>query len=418
MNEIERIKTEIPIKKIAEKYLEIDQCNKALCPFHNDHNPSLSLDLKRNRFKCFACGASGSVIDLVMKLENKTFTEAVYFLKVFSGIDCKEPSKINPKTQKKENSVIIPRDKQQEICSYFNQLIKLTDIGKRYLKNRGLSDKTIVKFDIKSIDKPKNIADQLKNKFSTAELKASGLFTDKGFIFWQPAIIFPYYRKGKPIYFTSRNLSGEVKCFKMAGKERFYLGSKNKQIFIFEGIFDALSYYQLTGEDNFISINGKITAGKTGQIKKYYKGSKLILGFDNDIAGAKARLQMEKQKINVLSWQSLFDLYSINEKDVYRQLKKENVTIKTKQQTVKTAFHSEVKDLNELLLAIKEKATIKDLKDDRKFKVKLLKTNDNKKPLNREQRSFINTYIPESYNGIISYNETALMELTKKLERL
>lgn len=39
---------------------------KALCPFHNDQHPSLSF--YRGGFKCFACGASGSSLDLTMKI--------------------------------------------------------------------------------------------------------------------------------------------------------------------------------------------------------------------------------------------------------------------------------------------------------------------------------------------------------------
>lgn len=41
---------------------------KAICPFHNDQHPSLSF--YRGGFKCFACGASGSSIDLTMQLLN------------------------------------------------------------------------------------------------------------------------------------------------------------------------------------------------------------------------------------------------------------------------------------------------------------------------------------------------------------
>ncbi len=45
------------------------------CIFHDDKNPSASI--KNNRFKCFACGKSADVIECYMKLNGKTFTEAV-----------------------------------------------------------------------------------------------------------------------------------------------------------------------------------------------------------------------------------------------------------------------------------------------------------------------------------------------------
>ena len=52
----------------------------ALCPFHNDKHPSLHFDLKKNRYKCFACGASGNVIDLVMRYNNMEFKEAINWI--------------------------------------------------------------------------------------------------------------------------------------------------------------------------------------------------------------------------------------------------------------------------------------------------------------------------------------------------
>ncbi len=69
-----------PIEEVAE-YLGIGTVHHmALCPFHNDKNPSLHFDLKKNRYKCFACGASGNVIDLVMRYNNMEFKEAINWI--------------------------------------------------------------------------------------------------------------------------------------------------------------------------------------------------------------------------------------------------------------------------------------------------------------------------------------------------
>jgi hypothetical protein len=55
--------------------IEVSRRNKALCPFHDDRHPSLSF--KGGRFKCFACGAGGDVIDLVGRLANLSPLDAV-----------------------------------------------------------------------------------------------------------------------------------------------------------------------------------------------------------------------------------------------------------------------------------------------------------------------------------------------------
>ena len=71
----------MPIEEVAAKLgIEVGRQHKALCPFHQDRHPSLHLDIKRNRFKCFSCGASGNVIDLVMRYMNVSFKEAVEWM--------------------------------------------------------------------------------------------------------------------------------------------------------------------------------------------------------------------------------------------------------------------------------------------------------------------------------------------------
>ena len=69
-----------PIEEVAENLGIGIVRHMALCPFHNDKHPSLHFDLKKNRYKCFACGASGNVIDLVMRYNNVEFKEAINWI--------------------------------------------------------------------------------------------------------------------------------------------------------------------------------------------------------------------------------------------------------------------------------------------------------------------------------------------------
>ena len=71
----------MPIEEVAMKMgIEVGRQHKALCPFHQDRHPSLHFDIKRNRYKCFSCGASGNVIDLVMRYMNIGFKEAMEWM--------------------------------------------------------------------------------------------------------------------------------------------------------------------------------------------------------------------------------------------------------------------------------------------------------------------------------------------------
>ena len=66
-----------PIEEAAKRLGMRVVRHTALCPFHNDKNPSLHFHRGKNRYKCFACGASGDVVDLVMRYNNLGFKEAV-----------------------------------------------------------------------------------------------------------------------------------------------------------------------------------------------------------------------------------------------------------------------------------------------------------------------------------------------------
>lgn len=71
---------ELPIEQVAQTLgLNVNR-HKALCPFHDDSNPSLTFSVRKNRYRCFVCDAHGGVIDLVMKYLNKNFLEACRWL--------------------------------------------------------------------------------------------------------------------------------------------------------------------------------------------------------------------------------------------------------------------------------------------------------------------------------------------------
>ena len=72
--------------------------HRALCPFHNDSNPSLTFNVRKNRYKCYVCDAHGGVIDLVMNYLHKDFVSACKWLSEEHDvvITIPEPSSLNP----------------------------------------------------------------------------------------------------------------------------------------------------------------------------------------------------------------------------------------------------------------------------------------------------------------------------------
>ena len=80
---IEKLKESVDIVSVIESYglekftRKSHLSAQAVCPFHDDHNPSMSIDSNRRIFKCFACGEGGDVFRFVRSysaLQGKTMT--------------------------------------------------------------------------------------------------------------------------------------------------------------------------------------------------------------------------------------------------------------------------------------------------------------------------------------------------------
>ena len=66
MIDFKSVKSLVTVREAAEHYgLTVNRHGMALCPFHDDHNPSMKLD---ERFHCFGCGADGDVVDFTARL--------------------------------------------------------------------------------------------------------------------------------------------------------------------------------------------------------------------------------------------------------------------------------------------------------------------------------------------------------------
>ena len=74
MIDFQAIKGLVTAREAAEHYgLTVNNRGMAVCPFHDDHNPSMKLD---ERFHCFGCGEDGDVIDFTAKYFNLSLKEA------------------------------------------------------------------------------------------------------------------------------------------------------------------------------------------------------------------------------------------------------------------------------------------------------------------------------------------------------
>ena len=90
MNVFATVKSSISTREAAARYgVEVNRHGKALCPFHNDRNPSLFVD--DDHYYCYACGEHGDVIDFTAKLFGLKLYEAAQKLAYDFGITQDKP---------------------------------------------------------------------------------------------------------------------------------------------------------------------------------------------------------------------------------------------------------------------------------------------------------------------------------------
>lgn len=68
------------IVKVVGSYLNLVKQGKnykAVCPFHDDTNPSLTISPEKQFFKCFVCGTGGNAFNFVQKFEHVSFPDAI-----------------------------------------------------------------------------------------------------------------------------------------------------------------------------------------------------------------------------------------------------------------------------------------------------------------------------------------------------
>ena len=119
---------------------------KALCPFHDDSRPSLDVDPRRQRYRCWACGAHGDVFNFVMEREKVTFPEAMELLARRAGISLEKIQK-NPLGPSRTGML----DVMKWAADAFQQCLldsPLAEQARKYLGERKLSGETVRKFGL------------------------------------------------------------------------------------------------------------------------------------------------------------------------------------------------------------------------------------------------------------------------------
>ncbi len=304
--EINNIRKSVNIVDIIGNYINLEKKGKnyfGICPFHDDHTPSMSVSEEKQIYTCFVCGASGNVFTFIRDYENVSFIEAVNKIASISGITLSQ----NINYQKKY-------DKEYKIYDlavkyYKNNLkSKLGINAKKYLNERFLNDEIIDEFDIGVSFNDNNLSKLLKSKNYDEDMLINiGLVNKNTDIYdiFRNRIMFPIHNSnGDAVGFSARifeNVSDskyintkETYIFKkgeiLFNYHRAQLNAKKeKTLILCEGQMDAIRIYSSGIKNVCATMGTALTNYHINLIKKLK--CKVILNMDSDSAGIKAALQ-------------------------------------------------------------------------------------------------------------------------------
>lgn len=315
------IRNSVDIIDVISSYIPLVQKGKnyfGVCPFHDDHSPSMSVSKEKQIYTCFSCGATGNVYKFIMDYEHITFMETVKKVSEMVGINL--DININSKQNKSKNNSLY---EMYDISLKFYQNNLNTQNGikaKEYLKERNIDDDIIKEFQIGLALKNHDLLTKLliKKNFKEEDIKKSGLVTSSdyglGDIYYN-RIMFPLHDlAGRPVGFSGRIFDSkdtskyvntrETEIFKKGEILYNYYRAKEEcrkldTVIVMEGFMDVIRAYTVGIKNVIATMGTAVTKNQADLIKHMAKN--VILCFDGDKAGAKATYACSNEllKINV-----------------------------------------------------------------------------------------------------------------------
>ncbi len=310
--EIDEVRRRADISDIVSRYIPVQKRGRdyrAVCPFHDDHDPSLNLNEQLQIYKCFVCGAGGNVFTFVQNYENVSFPEAVETVAGLIGFPLSvHASETAPKVDETTAGYHRLLTDAIRFTSYEMNSDEASQ-ARTYLENRGLTDAIREKFEIGYNPGDNRLSRFLRAKgYTDADMVTVNVArTGAGGIsdVFSSRITFPIHDKsGNPIGFSARTLDPEnpSKYVNTTDTPLFHKGEvvynahraalsarREGKIYVCEGVTDVIAFAR-AGIDNAVCTLGTACTEKQIELLKSL-APRIIFCYDGDNPGQNATMK-------------------------------------------------------------------------------------------------------------------------------
>jgi len=324
-HEIERLKQEVSVERLAEaRGIKLDRHGAdliGLCPFHEDHEPSLVITPAKNLWHCLgACRTGGSVIDWVMKAQGVSFRHAVELLRA-AHPSLAAPGPIVRKATTAAVKLEAPFDTDaddqvvlRQVVDYYHATLKESPEALKYLQGRGLEHPEMAAhFRLGFSNRTLCYRLPEKNRKDGAEVRGRlqrlGLLRESGHEHFTGSVVIPVIdpdgnvteiygrkiteglRQGTPLHMY---LPGPHK-----GVWNEEALAVSKEIILCESLIDALTFWcaDFRNVTSSYGVNG-FTEDHRQAFRKHGT-RKVLVAYDRDEAGEKATLELADELISM-----------------------------------------------------------------------------------------------------------------------
>ncbi len=307
---LERVKDANRIEDVARQYVDLKRAGrlyKCNCPFHSEKTPSCVIYPDNGSFYCFGCGAGGSVITFISKIESLDFAEAVRFLADRAGIPIPENGYEDTRAESKKRILQMNKD----AAKFFYSNLKTPDgkAGLEYLiSKRHLRPETIKHFGLGvAVNRWTSLTNHMLSLgYTEDELLNASLISKKNgrcFDFFVNRVMFPIFDlRGNVVAFSGRTLEANPQGMKYLNsrgtavyeKSRTLFAmnfakntaAKSKRLILCEGNLDVITLHQAGFTEAVATCGTAITSEHARLMAQYC--DEVYICYDADSAGQKA----------------------------------------------------------------------------------------------------------------------------------
>ena len=318
-DDIKAIRQQADIVDVMSRYITLEKQGKnykAICPFHDDHDPSLSISTDKQIFKCFVCGTGGNVFTFVQKIENISFLEAV----------CKVAELIHYPLHMDKSQFQPKVDQNQPLYDCIQSYIRFLTFElesengesvKRYLSQRKINEDIIKRFEIGYAPESSRSVKYLKAKgFNEQILTDTGLIRTHNlntYAVFDNRLMIPIHdENGNPVGFTARRLNEDkdvAKYINTSETKIYHKGNlifnyhrakefakKNKRCILVEGAMDVIAFEKADIHESIACLGTACTKEQMALLKRL--NVPLVVCYDGDKAGKAATYKFGKLAVD------------------------------------------------------------------------------------------------------------------------